>query len=163
MVREHHGEKNYNLRLKIVTVSSTRTIENDDSGKILEDHYAEKGYAVKREIVKDDPSQIYGALFGEFASFDFFIYNGGTGISRYDVTAASIRKVAEKEVRGFGELFRKKSEDQAGYFSYISDADLFIVFMKPVFCLPGSPSAQSIGISVIDEIINHIIYETGKE
>ncbi len=163
MPHEHHGETDYVLKVKIITVSTTRTIENDDSGRILEDHYRNRGYSVSRSVVKDDPVEIYAALFGEFNAFDFFIFNGGTGVSRYDVTSYSIRRVSEKEVKGFGELFRKKSEDQAGYFSYISDADLFIVFRKPVFCLPGSPAAQVTGIPLIDDLINHVIFETRKE
>ncbi|PYB68784.1 molybdenum cofactor biosynthesis protein [Thermoplasma sp. Kam2015] len=159
--RDHHGERHYDLRIKIITVSSTRTMETDESGNILAERF--KDYRVKRSLVKDDPVQILSELFVDFGEYDVFVYNGGTGVSRYDVTSTTLRKVAEKQVAGFGEIFRRRSEGQAGIFAYLSSADLFIIFGKPVFSLPGSPKAQDIGADLILELIDHIIYETMKE
>ncbi|WP_297025689.1 MogA/MoaB family molybdenum cofactor biosynthesis protein [Thermoplasma sp.] len=159
--KPHHGETHYNLRIKIITVSSTRTSETDESGNILEKRF--ERYSTSRSIVRDDPVQILSELFRDFNEFDAFVYNGGTGVSRYDLTSVTIRKVSDKEVPGFGEIFRRRSEDQAGIFAYMSSADLFIVFGKPVFVLPGSPKAQDIGADIILDMIDHIIYETRKE
>ncbi|CAC11635.1 molybdopterin biosynthesis protein MoaB related protein [Thermoplasma acidophilum] len=159
--RPHHGEKPGRLRIKIITVSSTRTPDTDESGRILEKHF--EMHSISRTIIRDDPVQILSELFKDFTDYDAFVYNGGTGVSRYDLTSVTLRRVADKEVPGFGEIFRRRSEAQAGVFAYISSSNLFIIYGKPVFVLPGSPKAQDVGAKLILEMIDHVIYETRKE
>ncbi len=152
----HHLEKNYDLKYKIITVSSSRNLENDLSGKLME-KLIKNGY---RTIVKDDEVQILNELFNDYYNYDVFIYIGGTGISRLDQTSIAVRKIADKEIKGFGELFRVKS---GGIFPYISDASLFIYKNKIIFTLPGSENAQETAHNIINEIINHLYYELNKE
>ena len=120
----HHEDKKYNLRYRIVTVSTSRTMENDRSGTIMEELLENKA---SRGLVKDDEVMILSDLFMNYGSTDVFIYIGGTGISRLDQTSLAIRKIADREVPGFGQLFREKS---GGIFPYISDASLFIYRKK---------------------------------
>jgi len=152
----HHLEKNYDLKYKIITVSSSRNLDNDLSGKLME-KLIKNSY---RTIVKDDEIQILYELFKDYNNYDVFIYIGGTGISRLDQTSIAIRKISDKEIKGFGELFRNKS---GGIFPYISDASLFIYKNKIIFTLPGSENAQDIAFNIINEIINHLYYEINKE
>lgn len=152
----HHLEKNYDLKYKIITVSSSRNLDNDISGKLME-KLIKNSY---RTIVKDDEIQILYELFKDYNNYDVFIYIGGTGISRLDQTSIAIRKISDKEIKGFGELFRNKS---GGIFPYISDASLFIYKNKIIFTLPGSENAQETAFNIINEIINHLYYEINKE
>ena len=122
----HHLEKHYGLRYKIITVSSSRNLENDLSGKLM----AELIKNSDRTVVKDDEVQILNELFKDYYNYNVFIYIGGTGISRLDQTSTAVRKIAEREIKGFGELFRNKS---GGTFPYISDASLFIYKNKKFF------------------------------
>ena len=151
MIPIHHEDKKYNLRYRIVTVSTSRTMENDRSGTIMEELLENKA---SRGLVKDDEVMILSDLFINYGSTDVFIYIGGTGISRLDQTSMAIRKIADREVRGFGELFREKS---GGVFPYISDASLFIYKKKIIFTVPGSEDAQKIAFEIINGTVNYLI------
>lgn len=132
-------------------------MENDVSGQAM-GKLVGKNYL--RSIIKDDEVQILSELFCNYNKTDVFIYLGGTGVSRLDQTSIAIRKIADKEVPGFGELFRKNS---GGVFPYISDASLFIYSGKIIFTLPGSEDAQKIAYGVINDIIFHLYHEITKE
>ena len=157
MIPIHHEDKKYSLRYRIVTVSTSRTMENDRSGTIMEELLEN---TASRGLVKDDEVMILSDLFINYGSTDVFIYIGGTGISRLDQTSMAIRKIADREVRGFGELFREKS---GGVFPYISDASLFIYKKKIIFTVPGSEDAQKIAFEIINGTVNHLYHEINKE
>ncbi|AAT43645.1 MogA/MoaB family molybdenum cofactor biosynthesis protein [Picrophilus oshimae] len=156
----HHGEKHYNLKFMVTTVSSTRTMENDRSGKSMMNMLLNDYKSVDYGIVHDDEIEILSLLFKNINDHDVFIFIGGTGVSRRDITSASIRKIADREVKGFGELFRIKS---GGIFPYISDASLFIYRKRIIFTLPGSENAQPLAYEIIKNIIDHLYYEINKE
>lgn len=153
----HSDDIEYNLRYRIITVSSSRTIENDISGNKMAELIG-KNY--ERSIVKDDEVEILGELFCNYNKFDVFIYIGGTGASRLDQTSIALRKIADKEFSGFGELFRAKS---GGYFPYISDASMFTYKKKIIFSIPGSENAQPVAYEIISRIVNHTYHELTKE
>ncbi|WP_337860472.1 MogA/MoaB family molybdenum cofactor biosynthesis protein [Ferroplasma sp.] len=157
MIRIHHEENEYKLRYRIVTVSSSRTLENDISGMAMSKLIGENS---SRSIIKDNEIQILSELFCNYNSTDVFIYIGGTGVSRLDQTSIAIRKIADKEMPGFGELFRKNS---GAIFPYISDASLFIYKEKIIFTLPGSEDAQQTAYNIIREIVFHLYHEITKE
>ena len=157
VIHIHHEEHEYRLQYRIITVSSTRTKETDSSGDAMESFI---GVNCSRSLVKDDELQILSEFFGYYNSTDVFIYIGGTGVSRLDRTSLAIRKIAEKEMPGFGQLFREKS---GGIFPYLSDASLFIYRKKIIFTLPGSEDAQGIAYSIISEIVPHLFHEITKE
>ncbi len=157
MIPIHHEEHKYNLNYRIITVSTTRTLANDESGTIMEQLIGGKS---RRGLVKDDEVMILSELFKNYENTDVYIFIGGTGISRLDQTSVSIRKIADKEVPGFGQLFREKS---GGIFPYISDASLFIYKKKIIFTLPGSEDAQKIGFEIIKGLVNHLYHEINKE
>jgi len=118
------------------------------------------GSNCSRALVKDDEVQLLSELFVNFNDADVFIYIGGTGVSRLDQTSLALRKIADKEMPGFGQLFREKS---GGVFPYLSDASLFIYKNKILFTLPGSPDAQEIAYNIIKEIVPHLYHEMNKE
>ncbi|MDX1401723.1 MAG: molybdenum cofactor biosynthesis protein B [Kiloniellales bacterium] len=132
------------VNIALVTVSDTRTLEDDTSGSRLEDMITKDGHkVVSREIVKDERSAIAERL-KELAAdetVDVIITSGGTGVTGRDVTPEAFKDVMEKEVEGFGELFRWISYDKVGTSTMQSRAIGGVVNGTYIFALPGSPSA----------------------
>ncbi len=161
MTRENHFADDSNIpRILLITVSSTRTAENDESGKVAQKITREMGFHSGRTLIKDSEKEIFKTLFRFFDEYDCFVYMGGTGPGHLDVTTVSLRKIADKELPGFGELFRKRSNSTM---AYLSDASFFIYGRKLIFCLPGSPDAQKTGIPLILEILRHALHEANKD
>src|SRR5699024_11650982 len=108
-------------------VSDTRTKETDKSGILMEKLLKEAGHNIKRrEIVKDDKENIRSLIVdGVFNSeVDVILTNGGTGISYRDVTYETIQELLDKELSGFGEIFRMLSyEEDIGSSAIMSRAD----------------------------------------
>ena len=155
-----HGEgPERKLKIIIVTVSTSRTDETDVSGDNLRQDFAKNSNSVERIVCKDDEEQIVNAFYSNLDN-DVFIYVGGTGPSRRDVTVHSLSKIAEREMVGFGELFRSESHDR---FAYLSNSTLFIKNRKQLYCIPGSPDATRVAFSIINSVMGHLYEELYKE
>jgi molybdopterin adenylyltransferase len=132
------------VNIALVTVSDSRTRENDTSGDTLEQRITDAGHAlVAREIVADDAKTIQ-ELFSKWAAdpkIDCIISTGGTGLTGRDVTPEALKMVQEKEIEGFGELFRWISYQKIKTSTVQSRACAGVVNGTYVFCLPGSPGA----------------------
>src|SRR5699024_12326552 len=105
----HDHKSSEAVNCMIITVSDTRTKETDKSGILMEKLLKEAGHNIKRrEIVKDDKENIRSLIVdGAFNSeVDVILTNGGTGISYRDVTYETIQQLLDKELTGFGEIFR---------------------------------------------------------
>ncbi|NPA74718.1 MAG: MogA/MoaB family molybdenum cofactor biosynthesis protein [Euryarchaeota archaeon] len=164
MGHKEHKKHRYSLNVGVITVSSTRDRENDVSGAILKDKITGHGHSVcGYEVVKDDKLEILSALFNMLKSCDAVIVNGGTGISRKDVTYDSVVSVFDKELVGFGELFRLKSYEEIGTPAMMSRATAGVVAGKIVFLTPGSPGAVCTASELIFAEIEHMWYELHKE
>ncbi|MCL5804112.1 MAG: molybdenum cofactor biosynthesis protein MoaB [Candidatus Thermoplasmatota archaeon] len=145
----------------VLTCSSTRSKEEDDSGKIIVSLLKESGFDIKDyEVIKDDFDGISGKIMEMSSSCDIIIVNGGTGITKYDVTIEAARSVSDKELTGFAIQFQVLSMHEMQSASMLSRASGFIVNRKAVFCLPGSKDAVSLGMKklIIPEIA-HIMHE----
>lgn len=154
---EHEKKK---LKFLLVTVSTTRNIETDTTGDRASEIAESFDFECDRAIVKDDESDILSILENNLDKIDCYVFMGGTGLSKYDLTVQVIRKIAEKEVTGFGELFRMKSNNT---FAYLSNASMFVYRKKLIFCLPGSPNAQETGFSVINDLVYHAFHEVNRQ
>jgi molybdenum cofactor biosynthesis protein B len=155
----HNDSKRYKLRVLIVTVSTSRTLDSDVSGVSIEKRFRNEGIATERTICRDDEDAIIGTLLSR-NDFDVYVFVGGTGPSRLDVTVESLRKVSRKEISGFGELFRQKSNNQM---AYLSNATLLLKGEKQIYCIPGSPDATEVAYPIISSFINHLYTELTKE
>lgn len=145
----------------VLTCSSTRSKDEDDSGRIIISTLKKSGYDVKEyEVVRDDFNDISSKIREMSSTCDIIIVNGGTGITRYDVTIEAARSVSEKELTGFAIQFQVLSMQEMGSASMLSRASGFIVNRKAVFCLPGSQNGVSLGMNklIIPEIA-HIMHE----
>ncbi len=132
------------LNLAVLTISDSRTVETDRSGQTLMDRAKTAGHRVVRyEIVPDVQSQIEAVLRSciEADSIDVVLSTGGTGVTGRDVTPEAFHAVYEKEVPGFGELFRWISFQKIKTSTIQSRATAGVAGGTYLFCLPGSTGA----------------------
>ena len=132
------------VRIAVLTVSDTRDEESDTSGHVLAERIKTAGHELAdKGIVKDDVAQIREQIKAWVASgsVDAIITTGGTGITGRDVTPEAFKRVLEKEIEGFGELFRMLSFEEIGTSTMQSRAFAGLANGSFVFALPGSTSA----------------------
>ena len=132
------------VKIALLTVSDTRTLEDDKSGRSLQEMIEADGHTVvTREILKDEQSEIEARLRALAADpgVDVVISTGGTGVTGRDVTPEAFAAVMDKEIQGFGELFRWISYQKIGTSTMQSRAIGGVLEGTYIFALPGSPSA----------------------
>lgn len=130
--------------IAVLTVSDTRTLEEDKSGQTLADRILEAGHRLAgREIVPDDVDaiRILVQRWSEDDAIDVIITTGGTGFTGRDVTPEAIEPLFEKRMDGFSEVFHRISYDKIGTSTIQSRATAGVVNATFVFVLPGSPGA----------------------
>jgi molybdenum cofactor biosynthesis protein B len=132
------------VNIALLTVSDTRDAAHDRSGDILSELVTVTGHrVVARSIVRDERDHIVGQLKSWIADphIDVVISTGGTGVTGRDVTPEAFQSLYEKEIAGFGELFRWLSYDKIGPSTIQSRATAGVAGGTYLFALPGSPSA----------------------
>jgi len=139
------------IGIYIVTCSTSKFKEiqmkqkpSDESGDIIEQLTKNAGHSIiGRKLISDSTPMIRKVAKDAFSNpkIDALIITGGTGLSTTDVTYESISPVLDREIPGFGELFRKISYDEIGSAAMLSRAFAGTAKGRAVFCLPGSPDA----------------------
>jgi molybdenum cofactor biosynthesis protein B len=149
-VTEHKDKAHRSVSCAVITASDTRTEETDTSGKKIKDLLAEQQHTVvSYQILKDEPAQISAAVQAllERSDVDAIIINGGTGIAPRDTTFEAIQGLLEKEISGFGELFRMLSYQDIGSAAMMTRATAGVAKGKIVVSLPGSTGAVELGMT----------------
>ncbi|MBT3237871.1 MAG: molybdenum cofactor biosynthesis protein B [Rhodospirillaceae bacterium] len=132
------------VNIAVLTVSDSRTLEDDKSGNVLVERIEAADHKVAdRDIVKDEASLIEARLNTWIAddAVDVVICTGGTGLTGRDVTPEAFSRVCEKEIPGFGELFRWISYQKISTSTIQSRATAGVAGGTYLFALPGSPGA----------------------
>ena len=132
------------VNIAVMTISDTRTETDDESGNLLAARIAEAGHSLAaRAIVRDERDAIAAQLESwiDDPAIDVVIATGGTGLTGRDVTPEAFESLYEKEIAGFGELFRMISFDKVGTSALQSRATGGMAKGTYLFALPGSPSA----------------------
>lgn len=132
------------VNIAVLTVSDTRSTADDKSGNTLAEMIARDGHrVVARGIVRDEVAAIVAQLKSWIAdpAVDVVISTGGTGVTGRDVTPEAFKSVYEKEIEGFGELFRMLSYEKVKTSTIQSRATGGVAGGTYLFALPGSPSA----------------------
>ena len=127
--------------IAVLPVNDTRNISTDKSGAILVKKIKEQNHKlVDRKIVKDNKNEIKKILLEWLKNneLDVIITTGGTGLTGRDITPEAIREIADKEIPGFGELFRELSYKTVGTSAIQSRACAVLANGKYIFVLPGS-------------------------
>lgn len=165
---EHEKEamKLSSLKFAVVTISDTRTKENDESGKIIMKMLEEKGHKINYyNIVKDDAAKVRAKVKKLLADnkIQIIITNGSTGIGNRDIAVEAIKPLLEKNLVGFGELFRTLSYQEIGSASMLSRAFAGVANKKIIFCLPGSKKAVKLGMEkLILPQVKHMVWVLEK-
>jgi molybdenum cofactor biosynthesis protein B len=140
----HKDLKFISLNIVILTVSDTRTAQNDTSGDALEELALKAGHnVVMRHICKDDIYAMRAAVSNWIAAPDIHVVisTGGTGMTDRDSTPEALRPLFDREVDGFGELFRQISYEEIGSSTVQSRACAGLSNKTLIFCVPGSTGA----------------------
>jgi molybdenum cofactor biosynthesis protein B len=143
----------------VITVSDTRSLEDDHSGEHIVQVLEDKGVkVVSRKIIKDEAEDIRSEVQANLEEADIIIITGGTGVSTRDVTIEALE--FDMELPGFGELFRYLSYKEIGSHALMSRATLGTKQGIPIFCLPGSQNAVKLAMKelVLPEI-GHVLAE----
>ncbi len=136
------------LNCAVLTISDTRSLKDDKSGDYLKNALAASGHKVcARELVKDDIYQIRAIISQWIADDELqtIITTGGTGFTGRDSTPEAITPLLDKQINGFGELFRQISYDEIGSSTIQSRAIGGLANATLIFCLPGSSNAVRTG------------------
>lgn len=155
------------LNVCVLTVSDTRTDEDDNSGRHIREQMEQAGHSIfARKICQDDKNTILKVVESWIGKkeVDAIVITGGTGISYRDVTIETIRPFFTKELTGFGELFRYISyAEDVGSKALLSRAAAGAIGEKVLFALPGSIKAVTLAMDrlVMPELM-HIHYELTK-
>ena len=129
------------INIALLTVTDTRTIDNDKSGSILVKKIKDQNHnLIDRKIVKDEKEKIKKILVNwrKNEDRDVIITTGGTGLTGRDITPEAIKEISDKEIPGFGELFREISYKIIGTSAMQSRACAVLANGKYIFALPGS-------------------------
>lgn len=140
------------VNVAVLTVSDTRTLETDTSGRYIADQMRAAGHAVAAHVVViDSEIQIRAQLARWIAdpAVDVVIATGGTGVTPRDVTPEALAPLITKHIPGFGELFRQLSYADIGAATIQSRADAALCGETYVFLLPGSTGGVKLGIDKI--------------
>ena len=136
------------VNIAVLTISDSRTAADDTSGDILAERIEQSGHnLVAREISRDDKNEIAAHLHRwiEDQQIDAVITTGGTGLTGRDVTPEALDRVKDKDIPGFGELFRWLSYESIGVSTIQSRACAVIARGTYIFALPGSNGAVKDG------------------
>lgn len=164
---KHRAAASKDVKISVITVSTSRYRElvsqgstKDESGEKAKQMAQAAGYKVtSTKIVDDDIGMIrlelMKSLYEEKA--DAVIFTGGTGLSPRDVTVEAVKPLFDKELDGFGDVFRRISYDQIGSPAFLSRSTAGTITGKIVFCLPGSPKAVETALSLILPELPHAV------
>jgi len=164
----HRAEAPKSVSIAIITCSTSKYWRQkqgdqvtDESGDLIEELAKKHGYSIhSRTLIPDNEAMIRQLLSERLAdkAIDAILITGGTGMSPRDVTIEVVEAYMEKELPGFGELFRKISYEKIGSAAMLTRATGGVARGKAIFCLPGSPNAVEMGmIHLILPELAHVI------
>ena len=135
----------------------------DESGDLAQEMVeATKGVVVERALVPDDAKLLRSTVSRALREkdLDVIVLTGGTGVSTTDVTIETVRPLFEKEIEGFGEIFRSASYQRIGVAAALSRATAGVAKGKVILCLPGSPDAVRTALELFVGEIPHVLHLT---
>jgi len=163
---EHRQKAPKQVACMVITVSDTRTTEDDTSGALIKKLLSDRGHRIESYlVVRDDSKAVKAAILKGLSKSDIqaVILNGGTGISKRDGTYEVVSDLLDKKLDGFGELFRYLSHQEIGSAAMMSRAIAGVCRGKVVISMPGSISAVELAMkSLVLPELGHIIGEISK-
>ena len=164
---DHHAHDVDSLGAAVVTVSSSRSLSDDPAGDAVVAGLEDAGHkVVSRDLIDDSYDGVQGSVDGLVSrdDVDVVVTTGGTGVTPDDVTIEAVGQLFDKELPGFGELFRLLSHDEIGTRVVGTRATAGVVDGVVVFCLPGSENAARLGVEeIIVEEAGHLAGLASRE
>ncbi len=164
--QEHKHKEPKSVSCAVLTISDTRTEQDDESGRLIRQKLSENGHRVMfYSILKDEADSIKKKIYEllEQDELQVIITSGGTGVSRRDITVETIYPILEKKLDGFGELFRLLTYQEIGTGSIMSRAIAGVAGGKVILCLPGSPEATNLAMDkIILPELGHLVMEATR-
>ena len=165
-VKEHKTAARASVKIAIVTVSDTRTLETDTSGLLIDQISTQAGHEVAwRKVVRDEPAEIQNVIAESQSdpSIQAILITGGTGISPRDQTVETLENLFTKTIPGYGELFRWLSYQEIGPSSILSRATGGLIGHQVVLLMPGSRAAVKLAMEkIIVPELPHLVREANK-
>ncbi|GBD25401.1 Molybdenum cofactor biosynthesis protein B [bacterium HR30] len=160
--QEHSAHRAVDIEVvgcAVITVSDSRTAADDESGQLICKLLRDAGHeVVQYRILKDEPALILGALQTLPEKAAAVLINGGTGLARRDTTYETVSRLFDKEISGFGELFRVLSFQEIGAAAMLSRATAGVVGRRVVFSMPGAPKAVELAMKkLILPELGHVV------
>lgn len=149
MAELHRSQAPRALGFAVLTVSDSRDAASDRGGALVRELLAAAGHTVcHAAIVPDEVAPIVAAVEAVLADpgCDAVVLTGGTGVAPRDVTPEAVRPLFERELPGFGELFRQLSFAEIGPAAMLSRATAGVVGGRVLFLLPGSPAGARLAV-----------------
>ena len=163
----HKKEAPKKLSFVVITISNSKFIEyskgknpKDLSGEKIISLLKQKGHEVLfHTIIPDQEDVIFGMIEYVIEKFspDAIVTTGGTGVSYSDITIETLKSIFDKEIGGFGEIFRKLGYEEIGSPAILSRATAGVYNNVAIFALPGSPSGVELGMKLILQEASHIV------
>jgi molybdenum cofactor biosynthesis protein B len=148
MGHHHKDSKFVPLKIAVLTVSDSRTFETDDSGQLLADSLQQAGHVLAaRDIRPDDIYQLRAIISNWIADpeVEAVLVTGGTGLTGRDNAPEALHILFDRDIEGFGELFRAFSYEEISTSAIQSRAFAGLANGTAIFCMPGSPKACRLG------------------
>ncbi len=161
MTAAHGSDDLEKVGFAVLTVSDSRAPAEDTSGDLIRALASAAGHRVVASgMVRDDEAAIALELRGMLSQqgVDVVVLTGGTGLSPRDVTLEAVEPLFDREIEGFGELFRSLSYAEIGSRAMLSRATAGVVGRQAVFALPGSPKAVRLGMEkLVLPAVGHLL------
>ena len=163
---EHKAQGPQSVGCAVITVSDTRTLENDTGGQTVIDHLNKAGHSIAgREIIPDEPARMRPLLesLRQRDDVDVILMTGGTGITSRDQTYETVSSLLDKPLPGYGEVFRMLSYHDIGPAAILSRAVGGLLGRKVLLTMPGSPAAVRLAMEkIIIPQLPHLVREARR-
>jgi len=133
--------------------------DSDVSGSLIKDALNEKNNVVFYSVIPDDEGLLVSTINHIIDNYDvdIIITTGGTGIGPRDITVETLKGIFNKELNGFGEIFRYESYKELGTGAILSRATAGVYKNKLIIALPGSPNAVNLGLKIVINELGHLV------
>lgn len=163
---EHKRQAPASVRCFVITVSDTRTTDTDTGGRAAVDLLTAAGHHVAGKVIVEDNAAMVRAIVERQlanADIDVIITTGGTGIASRDTTFETVTALLQKQLDGFGELFRMISYQDIGAAAMMSRATAGVAAGHIIVCLPGAEGAVRLGLEkLLLPELGHLVQQARK-
>lgn len=161
---QHQKESSSDISCGIITLSDSRKNKKADlSGEYISNEIESRYTLKSRAIIPDEKNDLINSIEEMIDNdIDVILTTGGTGLDTRDITVETVEELFEKELKGFGEIFRLKSYEEIGAGALLSRATAGIYKKTCIFSMPGSPNAVKTALSIIIDELPHIVHHVKK-